>query len=325
MNQQTFEARLEPQWRRFEDCLDSVSGGYRLDGDRSAGEFLADYHAVTQALALARQRGYSRRLIHRLNDLVVRGHSVVYARRSGFLADFVAFVRGGFALEVRRAWPVVAISAAFFVMPLLGVGMLVVSSPDWVYSVMSADQVSDLEAMYDPQNDRFGFERPSASDFEMFGFYIANNIGISFRVFASGLLLGVGTIVQLVLNGVLIGAAGGHMWVVGFVETFGSFVVGHGAFELTAIVLAGASGLLLGEALIKPGALTRRAALRRAGARAIRIVFGSTLMLVVAAFVEAFWSSSATVPTTWKVLVGVLLWTVVMGYFFLAGRRVGSE
>lgn len=325
MKQQSFEAMNEARWNRFAEVLDSVEQGYRLNADVNADGFVDDYQSITHGLALAKHRGYSRSLIGRLNDLVVRGHSVMYAHRSGFLGEFLRFVFQGFPQSVRREWAAVLIATLCFLTPLVAVAVKVVVNPDWVYSVMDAEQVSGLEAMYNPASEHFSRERASDGDFEMFGFYIFNNIGISFRVFASGLLFGLGTIAQLVFNGIFIGAAFGHMSVVGFEETFHAFVIGHGAFELTAIVLSGAAGLLLGYALVAPGALTRTAALRNAGSRAIRIVFGSTLMLVVAAFLEAFWSSSNALPAVVKFGVGGLFWLLVFAYFLFAGRRIGPR
>ena len=325
MKQQTFESLHEERWRRFETSLGSVANGYRLAKQEDSEDFVADYQAITHALALAKHRGYSRLLVERLNDLVVRGHSVMYARRSGFFPAVLGFVLTGFPRAVRREWMAVLVSAMCFLVPLVGIGFMVSHQPEWVYSVMDAGTVDELEAMYNPASEHFGRERASDTDFKMFGFYVFNNIGISFRVFASGLLFGLGTIAQLVINGVYIGAAFGHMWVVGFQETFHAFVIGHGAFELTAIVLAGAAGLLLGQALVAPGKLSRRTALRVAGHRAIRIVFGSTLMLLIAAFIEAFWSSSSTVPAMVKFTVGGALWVFVLGYLTFAGRRFGSD
>jgi hypothetical protein len=44
-------------------------------------------------------------------------------------------------------------------------------------------------------------------------------------------------------------------------------------------------------------------------------------MLVIAAFLEAFWSSSTLVPATVKLIVGGVFWVLVIGYFAFAGRR----
>ena len=76
----------------------------------------------------------------------------------------------------------------------------------------------------------------------------------------------------------------------------------------------------IGYSLLSPGANTRLRSLQLAAADAIKIVYGSTIMLVIAAFIEAFWSSSSTLPIAVKLIVGAFLWFVVMYYCFFFGR-----
>eukprot|EP00903_Cladosiphon_okamuranus_P004532 g4530.t1 len=165
-----------------------------------------------------------------------------------------------------------------------------------VYSMMPAGQVRDYESMYDPANRALGRERNAGDDLTMFGFYISNNIGIGFQTFASGILFGIGAIFFLVYNGLAIGATAGYLTQAGYLDTFYPFVVGHSSFELLAIAFCGAAGLKLGFALLSPGSWRRSDALKRAAKDAVQIVYGAALMLLIAAFIEAFWSSSAAIP-----------------------------
>src|SRR5690606_26860061 len=53
-----------------------------------------------------------------------------------------------------------------------------------------------------------------------------------------------------------------------------------------------------------------------------RLCLGVLAMLVFAAFVEAFWSSTGSIPAPVKFGVGALLWALVLGWLALAGRGV---
>ncbi|MNI67271.1 hypothetical protein D3C73_1228930 [compost metagenome] len=179
-----------------------------------------------------------------------------------------------------------------------------------------------MQSMYDPDAGHLGrsMERAASEDWAMFGYYIMHNIGIAFQTFASGLLFGLGSAFFLVFNGLMIGAVAGHLTHIGYGQTFWSFVVGHGAFELTAIALAGAAGLQLGWALIAPGPLPRGEALRLAARKSVLLICGVMLFLLIAAFIEAYWSSmTAPAPLT-KYLVGAALWVLVAVYLLFAGR-----
>jgi uncharacterized membrane protein SpoIIM required for sporulation len=175
-----------------------------------------------------------------------------------------------------------------------------------------------MEAMY-TSADAIEAERGSDSNFMMFGYYIYNNIGIALRTFASGLVLGVGAIFALFYNGVVLGAVSGHLTNVGLGHNFWPFVIGHGSFELTAIVLAGQAGLKLGSAPIWPGRKSRMRALRDTAHDSLGLVAGFFTMLVIAAFIEAFWSSKP-LSADIKYMVGGGLWVCVIGYLLFAGR-----
>ena len=154
----------------------------------------------------------------------------------------------------------------------------------------------------------------------MFGFYIRNNIGIAFQCFASGLFFGIGSLVFLGLNGVWAGSVAGYLTWHGYGENFYSFVITHGAFELTGIVLSGAAGLILGEALLFPRRHTRVQALKLAAGRAITMMYGTTVLFLIAAGLEGFWSAARWIEPQVKYGVGELCWLAVLSYLSLQGR-----
>jgi uncharacterized membrane protein SpoIIM required for sporulation len=143
--------------------------------------------------------------------------------------------------------------------------------PELIHGLMSPQEIAALEKMYDPASGRHELGRESGTDWGMFGYYIMNNISIGLRTFASGLLAGIGTILVLILNGIGIGAAFGHLQQIGSGDPLWRFVAGHAPFELTAIVLAGGAGLRLGFNLIAPGRRTRARPSHRMATRRLRV------------------------------------------------------
>jgi len=319
MKQTPFERRHQADWQDFARQLDALERGKPGPDSR---QFPAAYRRLCRQLALAEERGYGSRLVEQLQQLALRGHHQFYRHRSHLGAQGIGFLLGGFPRLVREEWRLVLAASLLFYGSLLAMGLLVYHFPELVYSLLAPDQVAQLEAMYDPDASRLGRfgERSSAADWMMFGYYVMNNLGIAFQTFAGGLLLGLGSLFFLLVNGLSIGAAAGHLTGIGYTDTFWPFVIGHGAFELTAITFAGAAGLKLGWALFAPGRLPRGEALRQAAARSVRLVAGALLLLLVAAFVEAYWSSMTFTGTPLKYAVGVLLWGLVAAYFLLAGR-----
>ena len=320
MKQSLFEARHQAQWQQFSDQLDNLERG-KADA-KTSETFTSEYRRICHQLALAQERGYSSHLVDPLHQLAMRGHQQLYRHRSAPGAWLAGFILAGFPRLVRAEWRFVLAASLLFFVSLIGMGLLVYGFPDLVYSVVAPEQVSEMERMYEPGARRIGesLERESSEDWMMFGYYIMNNIGIAFQTYASGVLLGLGSLFFLLFNGLMIGAVAGHLTGVGYGQTFWSFVIGHGAFELTGIVLAGAAGLKLGWALVAPGTHTRGEALRMAGKTSVQMVAGVILLLLIAAFIEAYWSSMTWPQPQVKYWVGGLLWMMVTGYLVFAGR-----
>lgn len=319
-----FENLYRAEWDELESQLTLIMDGRenaRNGRDPVRGERVAElYRRACEHLALARARNYPRYLLDRLDALTADAHQVIYQRRELGITRVRRAILFDFPRAVRAHAGYVWTSAALFVLPLLLVGWLVYERPDLILSVTSAEEAAMYEAMYSDAAESIG-ARGADTDWMMFGYYIRNNIGIAFQCFAAGIFLGVGSMFFLLYNGVAIGAVAGYLTERGLGETFYSFVVTHGAFELTAIVLSGAAGLRLGHALVSPGRLTRVQSLTLAAREAMPIIYGFTVMLLIAAAVEAFWSSARWLPLPLKYGVAAVCWVSVLGYLGFQGRR----
>jgi uncharacterized membrane protein SpoIIM required for sporulation len=311
-----FEELYEAEWRELEGLLDR--------SEPMRGERLAVlYRRACEQLALARTRAYPAYLLDRLDRLTAEGHQLIYRRRDLGWARVIRFAAAYFPRAVRAHAVYVWTSALFFAGPLAAVGLLVFYRPELVLSIVNAAAAAQYEQMYSQAGASVAGGVPADGNWIMFGSYISHNVGIAFQCFAGGFFFGIGSLFFLVYNGAVIGGIAGYLTERGLAPAFYSFVVTHGAFELTAIVLSGAAGLRLGHALLAPGRLTRLQSLVLAARESAVILYGLTLMLVVAAAIEAFWSSAAWIPHAVKYGVAALCWAVVLGYLTMQGRRAG--
>ena len=324
MRQEHFIVRHEAEWLAFEQWLDArATSPRRARADRGwrglADEDLpAAYRRLCQQLGLARRRGYSPQLVARLQELMQRGHAVMYRPPLPRWRRAFEFLLADMPRLVRAESGVMWASLILFAIPLVASFVAVQLKPELIHTLMSAQQVGEMEAMYDPAAPRLG--READSDLMMFGYYIFNNIGIGLRTFASGLLAGVGPALTLAFNGVIIGGVAGHLQGSGHGDPFWRFVAGHSAFELSAIVIAGGAGLRLGLDLLAPGRRRRVDALVEGGRRGARLCLGVFAMLLAAAFIEAFWSSIGWIPAMVKYSVGGALWALVLAWLWFGGR-----
>jgi len=320
MKQQQFEQLHSEQWALLAHDLEKLAKyKTRLDA-HAVVNFPQLYRQVCQHLAIARDRHYTPALIERLNRLVLEGHQYLYVNRSPLLTRIVEFIAYGFPRAVRANWGVVLASSLCFFGSLIGMTFLVYLYDDNAYYFLSHGQLKQIEAMYNPTAHHWGQAREADSDLLMFGFYIRHNISIGFQTFASGLFFAVGSVFYLLFNGLHIGSIAGHLINKGYNEPFFSFVAGHSAFELTAIMLSGAAGLKLGLALLAPKRDSRLQALQHAAHSIVPLVYGFFTLFLLAAFIEAYWSSNALLNPEFKYSVGITLWIVILLYLSFAGR-----
>jgi len=202
MKQQIFEENYHVKWDIFASLLDDLERKKKQttkDDSKLVCEFPRQYRVICHYLSLAKERGYSIHLVESLNGLVIRGHQQLYKPKKVRTTLIFQFIILDFPSIVRKESAFVGASIAFFLLPALISGLLTYIFPELINSFFSPSQINSFEAMYDPSAEHFGRNRQSDSDFAMFGYYIFNNIGISFQTFAGGIFLGVGSIFFSVL------------------------------------------------------------------------------------------------------------------------------
>lgn len=319
MKQERFVALHSREWDSLQSWFSALERQpKRTMRQDQALDFPSAYRRVCHHLALARGRGYSHDVTDRLQRLVQQGHLVLYRPPAPRWHRVASFLVAGFPRLVRSQWRCMLAATVLFYVPALVMLVLMQMRPELAHTVFNSAQLAQFEKMYDPSNPHIG--RSSGTNLQMFGFYVMNNVSIAFRTFASGLVFGVGALYVLGANGVIIGGVAGHLTAIGYGGPFWRFVVGHSPFELSALVIAGGAGLQLGLTLLAPGRRRRGPALVAAGWIGAQLALGAFAMLLVAAFIEAYWSSDAALSDPVKFGSGALLWVLVLGWLWRGGK-----
>lgn len=312
MKQKQFEEEHAKLWQDIEFLLGTKNA--------DACELPSLYRRLCQSLALAIQRGYSSTLTSHLRKLVSQCHSVLYGTAIERPAVLRNWLLADFPRTVRAEWRLMLVVMLLFWGVSVAIGVLVWLQPDWAYSIMSPQKLAEFSRMYQPSQAHIG-RGGDDGDFQMFGLYIWNNVSIGFRTFASGLFGGIPSLVSLLFNAVQLGVVAA--WLSrdpGTASTFWPFVVTHSSFELTGLLLSAMCGMRLGLSLLAPGRMTRRHSLMITSRKIFPVVVGAAILTFVAAFFEAFWSASTTIPASVKYTVAAICWSAVFSYFALVGR-----
>lgn len=276
------------------------------------------YRMATSDLALAQRDFPDHRLTAYLNQLVARGHAVIYRSQPLAGNQLLRFVTSGLPRVYRETLPFTIAAALLFIIPALAAGLGTAMQPamaGWLLPAEAQQLISAIEEQ-DLWTDIPIENRPYASSFIM-----QNNIQIAFLAFGGGVLAGVFTVWVMIFNGLILGGITGLTTHYGIGFELWTFVIGHGVIELSVIFVAGGSGLMLGWALLQPGLLRRRDSLALAARKAVRLVMGCVPLLVLAGVIEGFISPAENIPWVAKWGVGLGSGVLLYAYLLLAGRE----
>ncbi|MCA0229092.1 MAG: stage II sporulation protein M [Bacteroidetes bacterium] len=115
-----------------------------------------------------------------------------------------------------------------------------------------------------------------------------NNIRVSFVAFVLGIVYSFGTIVILFKNGVMLGAFQFFFFERGLLLDSVLKIWIHGTLEISAIVIAGAAGLVMGHSLLFPRTYSRLESFKQGAKKGVKIVIGLVPIFVTAGFLESF-------------------------------------
>jgi uncharacterized membrane protein SpoIIM required for sporulation/uncharacterized RDD family membrane protein YckC len=325
--QHAIVARGSARWGAFAARLaDARSRGLAALREQELSEFVAEYRELSTDLARLRTAARGRAVpeVFYLSRLVAGGHNLLY-RQDRLVGRavwryFTATVPG----EIRRSARPILLAALLLFGPAAIAYTAVLRRPELAPEFIPRGMIDRAEEGVERARRGTGYiEDPQLFRPVMASRIIANNVQVTFAAFAFGVTAGLGTAFMLVLNGISLGGVFGLYASKGIGTLLLAFVAPHGVLELSAISIGAGGGLLLAAAILLPGARTRRSALVRNGRRAIDLIAGATLLLVVAGTLEGLVSPIPYWPLEWKLAVSAAT-AIGLALYVAAGRRPRS-
>lgn len=297
--------------------------GLRALGEEGVREFVAEYRAVASDLARLRTAsgGHAVDELFHLGRLVAGAHNLLYRDRRLPLRASLRFLVADVPREVRRSAGPIALAAVLLFLPALVAGVAVVRTPGLAAEMLPPGMLRRAEDGVRRARDGEGYiDDPQLFRPIMASSIVANNVQVSFAVFAGGITAGLLSALMLVANGVSLGSVTGLYVSKGIGPLLLAFVAPHGVLELFAICVAGGAGFLLAAAMLVPGERTRRRALADNSRRAVRLIGASTLLLLVAGTIEGLISPIEWWPLEGKLAVSGTTLVLLAVYLRASGR-----
>lgn len=300
------------RWSRLAALVASAQGRVtRLSAEETL-ELGHLYRSATSDLAIA-QRDFKRDAVaERLNDLVAAAHAVVYSEAPASRGRIWRVVSREIPQSARASLPYTLAAFLLVAVPAIVTLFAGLISPEIAAAALPQAEREELVRRV-PGSEIPVESRPFAGPL-----IIANNIYVSTIAFGGGLTLGLLTVYALVENGAMLGTVFAVLLSRGVAGNLLTFILSHGFLELSAIFFSGGAGLRFAWAIVHPGELYRRDALRLAGVQAIQVMFLVAATLTVAGTIEAF-VSPTLLPVAAKLAIGITTGALLWGYVLFAG------
>jgi uncharacterized membrane protein SpoIIM required for sporulation len=313
-----------PVWEELERTIFQLDQkGLKSFSMEEARRFGQLYRSVSSDLIRARTELVDAAVVDYLNDLVARSYAHIYTTRSNRIRKIWHFYSRDFPRLFRAEWKLIALSASLFLAGATFGSVFTAIDPNSL-GVLIPDQHQAHTPQERVAEDETTGGLADGQQSAMFSsFLFTHNIRVCFMVFAFGITFGIGTAILLVYNGVPIGALAMQYHLAGKGVFFWAWILPHGIPELTAVFIAGASGLVIGRGLWIPGRRSRKAALLYEAKRAVQLVLGTMPILVLAGLIEGTISQmhAPIMPYPLKLAFALVVGVAVYAYLLFAGRR----
>jgi uncharacterized membrane protein SpoIIM required for sporulation len=304
--------KRKPHWERLEQLVRRSKSGLAALRHDELRELALLYRQIAADLAVVLEDASSVQLAAYLNQLLGRSHNLIYLGRRPKARGIVSFYLETYPRLFRQSLTPILLSTALFAVAMLAGWIVTLHDAGFAHRILGPKMMDTIDRREMWTESVVAVKPVAASQIT------TNNLSVAFMAFAMG-ITGVGTIVMMLFNGLLIGVVGAATSHAGMALSLWSFVAPHGVLELPAIFIAGGAGLEIARGVFFPGLLPRKDALARAGGIASRLLLGVVPMLLVAGTIEGFFSATA-VPVVMKFSLAAVLFAALLAYLFGTGR-----
>lgn len=304
MREALFVKQNSGKWKSYEQLQTT-------NPDELADRFID----VTNDLAYAKTFYPKSRTTAYLNGLAAGLHQSIYKNKKEDTSRFITFWK--FELpELFYTYRRQLLYAFLFFLISGAIGVLSAKYDDTFVRLILGDGYVNMTNENIAKGDPFGVYKQQGP-VEMFFMIAINNVYVSLLTFLSGIFLSVGPVFMLLRNGIMLGSFEYYFFSRGLGAESILVIWIHGTLEISAIIIAGAAGLVLGHGLLFPKTYTRFQAFKNSAKDGTKIALGLVPIFIVAAFFEGFITRYTHMPLWLSISIlggslAFIIWYVIV-------------
>ncbi|MDB5018647.1 MAG: hypothetical protein JWQ84_3479 [Mucilaginibacter sp.] len=304
MREALFIKQNTQRWKDYEDL-------------KAAGpdELAESFISITDDLAYAKTFYPKSNTTKYLNGLAATFHQTIYKNKKEKTSRFITFWKHELPLVFYKHRKPLLYSFLFF-MAFSLMGALSAKYDHNFIRLILGDEYMNKTNENIAKGDPFGVYK-HGSPFLMFVQIAFNNIKVELITFVMGIIFSVGSIYQLMLNGIMLGSFEYYFFSKGLGWQSILVIWLHGTLEISAIILAGGAGLILGNSLLFPKTYKRIVSVKNGAKDGLKIGIGLIPVFLTAAFFEGFVTRHTEMPVWLSLTILILSLSFIIWYVIL--------
>ncbi len=279
MTESQFIEQNEADWKELEVLL--------RRNQKDAEQLHRLFVKVSSDLSYARTFYPNRSVRLYLNNLTQRVLDTMRIKEDKFsLRQIVNFFKHILPQEIYNSRHALLVSLGVFIIALSIGAISSAYNEDFPRLILGDDYINMTEDNIEKGDPMAVYK--DERKLNMFFGITTNNIQVSFFAFVLGFFGSIGTIIVLLSNGIMIGAFQYFFYSKGLFWTSFLTIWIHGTIEISAIIIAGGAGIVLGSGLLFPKTYERTTSLQVSALRALRIILGVIPLFVMAGILESY-------------------------------------
>lgn len=303
------------KWKKFESVIQS---NQKSDPDQLADLFIE----LTDDLSYARTFFPNSKTTRYLNTITGMVHQKIYRNKKERSNYYLAFWKVDLPLILYEHRKEIFISFAIFITALF-IGVISAANDNTFNRLILGDQYINKTLDNINKGDPLAVYK-QAGEIQMFLGITFNNIYVAFQTFILGIIFTIGTVYSLFTNGVMLGSFQYFFFEQGLLFKSILIIWIHGTLEISAIIIAGAAGLVMGNGILFPKTYSRLLSFRRGAKDGMKIAVGLIPVFIIAGFLEGFVTRHTKMPTWLSLCIILSSLTFVIWYFIIYPSHIAK-
>ena len=316
MREAAFIKQNKDKWATFESALSNQT---HIEPD-----VLSDlYIEITDHLSYAKTFYTGSNTEIYLNSLASQAHQQIYKTKRESKNRIISFWKTEFPsmfYQYQRELLIAFLVFAFFT----AVGAFSAANEgDFVRSILGDGYVNMTLENIEKGDPMAVYKQ--MGEVNMFLGITINNIRVALMAFAYGIMFGVGTLMVLMQNGIMLGSFQYFFYEKGLLWESVRTIWIHGTIEISVIIIAGCAGLVMANGMIFPGTYTRLESFKRGVIGGLKILLSTIPFFIIAGFLEGFVTRHTEMPDWLAIFIILSSLALIIFYYVIYPHQLHKK